>query len=1067
MDLINLFVFRPNRIDGPDGRPFYAYNITEDTLQRLDSALSQPKCTDTTRVKLLAFVAAEHFRRTYRDQVWSWVDCGETVSSIRDALGNIAFYKLILRSLKFWGLKPLKVHGRYRYLGSVVAYGGFPVAFLSGQSSLRALLRHLLRERMTGGYDELRRAANVAIPPSNLPHSFKLSPFFADLCMELVDVIAGLANQLGSKTIQLKTLNEEQPDWKRKLPFSLDSDDAEQLVTELLNVAVESAGRANNNLMFKRSIVRIGDVWTASTRIADLPSRISLPEDCQDTMYRLELIADGEVVQEIARLARQRDGLYVAFPRLRPHDLQLDPSFSPPATTLSIQVANERASVALPIDGGEPLDEELPWIFESVNQIDASSDGSSTCELLSTGSVRTRLPFAIVAIRENWRVAEGAWSPLGKTQPDEIGSSRDVMRVEGAAVIDAGEAGHFTIRCGAPTDGPRLNLTGNHTSTISPAARYVFRGEARVSTVPATEDLVAQWRSVGDGYQKTWSTRLQMAKGLVRYRLSDRDVSVTEARALLLPESFMVQSSHAAVKVTLEPGWRIDAPDDVTEHNDVWRVPVPTTHDSAKMDLLLSSPYCVRPVVLRVPVFSVRTGFRRLADGAAAPERLTVSEISEYIAYANGTSAFIWLTINRKLSFPYRLRTREGMPGSRLPLSLIQRDIRDLRYSSDEIDVPLTLSLGQTSIALTPQRLLRKENTIRLREKRDLLSDLRLRHLSLEHECTLKESDEGKRSWNLPDDFPAGWAIVSASEMGIRPLALFFGEKLDLGEAQPADFQYLIQLEGSSPERVERLAQHLRSILDHAVTDTSADELEYLSLWMMRFDDLPVEYLDTFRAIASSPSDAIRLMAYYQGGAAFDPLSAKLGRIPLYWHLSSKHAWDNFLSWWNILVGSDQADLTRDVIQDLAITQIETMALDADLVEMYQGFVGQRAMGSVQRSAAYRSLFNQKMSEARMAWRNKVALLVEDFHGEAFPPLDAVSSAADKLRSLDLLDLDFQDAYSWAMPVLVAPIVTAWVSHDGIDVSDDLRRELAYTRHLGMVEFDRLYAYAAMLLEQM
>jgi hypothetical protein len=33
--------------------------------------------------------------------------------------------------------------------------------------------------------------------------------------------------------------------------------------------------------------------------------------------------------------------------------------------------------------------------------------------------------------------------------------------------------------------------------------------------------------------------------------------------------------------------------------------------------------------------------------------------------------------------------------------------------------------------------------------------------------------------------------------------------------------------------------------------------------------------------------------------------------------------------------------------------------------------------------------------------------------------------------------------------------------------SDDLRRQVAYVRHLGAVEFDNLYAYAAMLLEQM
>lgn len=1067
MDLISLFVFRPNKIERPDGRPFYAYSITEDTLQRLEAELAKPKCTDATRVKVLAFVAAERFRRTYKDRGWSWADCGRIVSRVREERGNIAFYKLIQESLKFWGLSPLKMHGRHQYLGSVVAYGGFPTAFLTGQSSLRGLLRHLLRKRLTGGHDELQRAASVSIPASGLPDAFKLSPFFTGLCVELVDVMADLAIQANGNVIRLESLNEEQPGWKRRLPLSFDGDGAEQLVAELLNVAAEAASRDGTDLTFKRSIVRLGDTWTPRVCIADLPTRLDLPEGCTDTMYRLQVLVEGEVVHEVARLVRQRDQRYLAFPRLRQNDLQLDPSFAIPATKLAIQVANERARFDLPIDGGEPLDDEMPWIFESVDEASTAKNQLSSCDLIAVGSIRTKMPFVVVAIHESWHIVEGAWTSLGTVQPGDGSSIRHVLRVQGTVVIDAGEAGDFTIRCGATEDGPTLRLTGSRARASSPAARQIFRGEARVTSIPTAENLEIQWRSVGEGHQRTWSTRLQMAKGLVRYRLCDGDVPVAEARALLLPDAFAVQSSHTAVTVTLGPGWRIDAPSDVVQHGDAWRVAIPATHKSAEMELLLASPYCVRPVVFHVPVFTVGEGFRRLLDGVAAPRKLTISEISEYVAYANRANASLWLTLNGKASFPYRLRAREGMSGSRLPLSLIQSDVRDLRYSSEEIDVPMTLSIGQESMAVTPQRLLRVGDVIRLQEDRELRCQLRLRHLSLEDECILEPSDENTRTWSLPAEFPTGWAIVSAAEVGIRPLAVHFGEKEVCAEAPAVDFQHLIQWEGTSSERVGRLSQHLRLALDSALSETSAAELEYLRLWLMRFDDLPTEYLDTFKAIANSPGNAIRLMAYSHGDAAFDALSAKFGRVPLYWHLVSKHSWDGFFTWWNTLVGSDQADLTEQVIQDLASAQLDTMALDADLVGMYQAFLVQRAEGRVERSSAHRALFNQMVVEAKLAWRNKVAALVEDFHGAVFPFLDAVSTAVDRLRELDLLNTEFQAAYDWIEPVLVAPLVAAWVSHDGMNPSDDLRRQVAYVRHLGTMEFDNLYAYAAMLLEQM
>jgi len=1067
VDLISLFVFRPNKIERPDGRPFYAYSITEDTLQRLEAELAQPKCTDGSRVKVLAFVAAERFRRTYKNHVWSWADCGRTVSRVREERGNLAFYKLIQESLKFWGLSPLKVHGRHQYLGSVVAYGGFPTAFLTGQSPLRGLLRHLLRKRMTGGHDELQRAACMSIPASGLPDAFKLSPFFTGLCVELVDVMADLAIQANGKVIRLESLNEEHPGWKRRLPLSFDGNDAEQLVAELLNVAAESASRDGTDLTFKRSIVRMGDTWTPRVRIADLPTRLALPEGCADTMYRLRVLVEGEVVQEVARLVRQRDQRYVAFPRLRQNDLQLDPSFAIPATTLAIQVTSERSNFDIPIDGGEPLDDELPWIFESVNKAATAENQISSCDLIAIGSIRTKMPFVVVAIREGWSVAEGAWTSLGRMQPGDGSSIRHVLRVQGTVVIDAGEAGDFTIRCAATEDGPTLKLTGSHARANSPSARQIFRGEARATSIPTAGNLEIQWRSVGEGHQRTWTTRLQMAKGLVRYRLCDGDVSVAETRALLLPDAFAVQSSHAAVTVTLGPGWRIDAPSDLVQHGEAWRVAIPATHKSAEMELLLASPYCVRPVVLHVPVFTVGEGFRRLLDGVAAPRKLTISEISEYVAYANGANASLWLTLNSKASFPYRLRAREGMSGSRLPLSLIQGDVRDLRYSSEEIDVPLTLSIGQKSLVITPQRILRAGDAIRLQEDRELRCPLRLRHLSLEHECILEPSDENTRTWSLPVDFPPGWAIVSVAEVGIRPLAVHLGEKAVCAEAPAVDFQHLIQLEGTSPERVGRLSQHLRQALDHAVSETSAAELEYLRLWLMRFDDVPTEFLDMFKAIANSPGDAIRLMAYSHGDAVFDALSTKLGRVPIYWHLVSKHSWDGFVTWWNMLLGSDEADLTEQVIQDLAFAQLETMALDADLVGMYQAFLIQRSKGRVERSSAYLALFNQRVVEAKLVWRNKVAALVEDFHGAVFPFLDAVSAAADQLKELHLLNTDFQAAYDWIEPVLVAPLVAAWASHDGMSPSDDLRRQVAYVRHLGAMEFDNLYAYSAMLLEQM
>lgn len=1065
MDLLALVVFRPNKLEQPSGIPFYAYNVSERSLQRLEDELAHTRCTDLVRVKLLAFVASERFRRSYKDHAWSWADCGSVVARLREKRGNGAFNGLMHESLKYWGLKPLVAHGRKLCLASVVAYGGFPVAFLSRQSPLRALLRALLRKRMASGSDELRRAANVLIPASGLPNAFKLSPFFVGLCVDLVDAVANLALNVGDSSLHLDLLNSKQPGWKRTLPLSFDGNDAEHLVAELLNVAADAAGRNVSGVSFIRSIVRVRENWTPSVQVADLPPRLSLPDECTEPMYRLQVLVEGEVVQELARLVRQNDNRYVAFPRLTQRDLQLDPSFAETSSTLAMQIANERTSISLSSDGGEPLDDDMPWVFASTSESDAANS-EARAELIGVGSIRTRLSYALVAICDTWEVVHGTWQQVGFMQPSNGNAPRRILLVEGTVLIDAGEAGEFTVKCGATEDSPTLRITGSHVGATSPATRRIFRGEARVSAVPGAENLTIEWRSMGDGHQRTWSSSLQRAQGLVRYRLCDGDESVAEARALLLPQAFTTHSSRMTVDVVLGQGWRIESPRGAVQHGETWRITRPAGDNSAEIELLLGSLYCAKSVVLRIPVFTPGEGFRRLIDRIPAPKRLTVSALSEYVAYSSAPSESLWLTLNGKTNFPYRLKAREGLTGCQMPLSLIQNDVREFRYSGDEVDPPLTLSIGQTSLQVAPQRLLRVGHQIRLQEARDLSGELRLRHLSLEHECVLVQSDEQERTWSLPEDFPAGWAIVSAMEVGVRPLAVRFGEEQAITQGHPESFRHLLQLDGTNAERVARLSQHLKEALDGVSSEASRDELEYLRLWLMRFDDLPIDYLDVFKAIASSPYDATRLMAYSCGGPTFNALSAKLRHVPLYWQLAPKRSWNGFFRWWTGLLGEEQPELTQSIAEQLASAQLETMALDAHLATMYHGFLTQHLMGQVDHSPAHRAMFTGCVTEYKQVWRNKVAMLAEDFHGATFPWLESIWSVAGDIRDKGTLDTGFPGAVSWIEPVLVAPLVAAWVAHDGSPVPDELRRQTAYVRHLGNTEFDTLYAYAAMLLEQ-
>lgn len=1065
MHLLHLFVYRPNNISSPDGRPFYAYHISEATLQRIEEALAHVWCTDVARVQLLAFVASERFRRTYREGPWSWDDCGETVAMLRDTRGHSAFNTLIGDGLKYWKLPLLPIHPKY--LGQIVAYGGFPAAFLRGQSPLRAILRQLLRKRIAQGSGELRSNAAFQIAASNLPAAFKSSPFFTDLCIDLIDTVADLSTLTGGSAVQLETLDESHPGWQRKLALSYDGEDAKHLVSELLNLASEAKANKSVLLGFRRFLVQAANQWKLSASIEDVPSRLALPDGCAAGMYRLQLLADGESVRELTRLAKQSNSQYAPYPRLRASDLALEAPFDHSSISLGMQIESPEGSVELPTEGGEPLDAELPWVFTPSDVGARSATDITHYEFVGSGSLRVRSSSAVLAVPASWTVTADVQIDVGDLRGSADEFARKLIKIEGAAAVDGGEAGEFSIRCNSIDNGARLKLSGRNAGAHSPTARHVFRGSPIARVVPPIDGAVIEWRSVGGGHQEMWSRDLGAATGAVRYRVSDAQGPLAETRAVVLPSTFTIHSTPDALKLVLGAGWKIVAPNGSSASEGAWHVPMPLGYELPTFDILVSTPFSTRPLPLRVPVFSKGCGLRRLLDGTSAPQTLSASQLSEFVAYANTRTAFLRLYLEGNAGFPYRLRS-DGVSGSRLPLAFIADDLQDLRYSSVEIDVPMSLEfLGQRPIRVSLPRLLRTDDAVVLQKENAYRGEIRLRHLSSEVECVLESSGEGTQEWRLPAEFPFGWSIVTSDQRSVRPLAVRLGDQEKSHEGEASTFAALIQEEGSTGERIARFRAHLGTVLDHAIDDAAGEELAYLRQWLLRFDDIPSEYLDLPKAIAKAPADAVRLLAYCHGSPAFESLRATLTKVPLYWHLCPTDAWASFLPWWSALLGADSSDLTDNVSLALAEVHLEGMALDSDTSEIYRAFLRQRISNCVTKSNQYRSLAEGLVIRSKQQWRVQVAALVEDFHGAIFPELGSVELVVNQLATQSALDIDFTGAPGWTVAVLRAPMVAAWIACHGGEISDDLRRQLAYSRHLGRSDFDRLYANTSMLLEQM
>lgn len=368
-------------LESPDGRALYRYECRAEELDTLAACLLDSRSPIEQRIRLVPLVAAENFRRNYREGPWAWTDCGKQVATLRRQAGP-KFGSLLLRAFSFWGLKIVRGDGMsHQYLVTLVVNGGFPVAFLEGQSALRALLKRLIAAYVRGGDSLTEQRAGLEIPISRLPQSYRQSQDFERLCIEMAAAVALLARNFDPLKQGLSSYLEGIPGWQSQLPFRLDSDAAKQLLTELLQTARATSLSSLDNAVCVRELRCQDGEWRLAARLSPLPDSLELSGDESLAVQKLALTADGAAFRPIASLSRQPNGRYLIRPRPSASQLEIPAPFDSPDTFLGLAAATPYGLRILPVRDGDALDATTPWTF-------AAHDDA--WHLLAQGDVRTR-----------------------------------------------------------------------------------------------------------------------------------------------------------------------------------------------------------------------------------------------------------------------------------------------------------------------------------------------------------------------------------------------------------------------------------------------------------------------------------------------------------------------------------------------------------------------------------------------------------------------------------------------------------------------------------------------------
>lgn len=276
----------------------------------------------------------------------------------------------ISRGLRSWKLKLIETSG-LRYLGSVAVQGGLPMQLLAeAKGNLGRMLRKVLK--LAAGGAAFRQVRGwIESHDDYLPKSYQRQEIYL-LLAEVITTVLSLKSEakLTESADAIAQLDQRAPRWRERFPLPVEDCEVQGLIEQLIRDVTEvRVSRSSCAILTERWLDnKESDIWTVYSDI-DLPEVLqaddirvlfsieehySLPRSFELILdvadYQRSLMARkiaGHEAYRIERCARELEGGLA----MAEHQLRLR--------------CSDGQSWRITIRKGEPLDTELPWVFES------------------------------------------------------------------------------------------------------------------------------------------------------------------------------------------------------------------------------------------------------------------------------------------------------------------------------------------------------------------------------------------------------------------------------------------------------------------------------------------------------------------------------------------------------------------------------------------------------------------------------------------------------------------------------------------------------------------------------
>lgn len=530
-------VLRARGLERADGRPLYAYKVTNGELSQLAYSLNKILATRSQlgldEAGGFVLLAAGRFCARHEAGHWRWETAlGEVLPTTWRPDGR--FYETVERGLAWWRRKVVVARGTREFLVTVACEGGLPLALVSREgTALRNYFGRLLRTREEFpmlDIDDSARSLSYLLPPTLVN-----DPLLAFAAL-LIDAVADLRQEVRGEKDPIEALRRKVPDWEHRIPLRLDEEDARELLNGLLRAPAPELSSNQDEVFLRlhldtRAGLRLGreTILPSVMSTEGLARLIGCPVDDLPARVMLSMEASDGVRRPFARCTRVHGGESYRLERTSEAKSLTGTGLGGRVDLIASGAEGSPWRALFP--GGEEL-AELPWIF-----VDPGEEATKV-RMLGCGSVRVRAPTVLVAAPHGVEPVGGESIRIGELP--EV--TRCVWRVAGEVRFEQG-GDVAVVRTSQERDNDARFVLSGSSMSLAPGLQSFWLGTPRLYGHDedcgrrTLKSAGVQWRATGTT-SRQWAALDERARGRGEIRYVENGETMFKTRVTVLAPDF-------------------------------------------------------------------------------------------------------------------------------------------------------------------------------------------------------------------------------------------------------------------------------------------------------------------------------------------------------------------------------------------------------------------------------------------------------------------------------------------------------------------------------------------------